>query len=73
MLAMSSERAGIKSDGFSGEVEITPEMIEAGLRALYTFRITEPDEDEMRSAVAEVFKMMLEAQPECRHEAAKHP
>lgn len=40
------------------EIEITPEMIEAGLEALYGFPITEPTEAEMRVAVAEVFRTM---------------
>jgi hypothetical protein len=33
------------------EIEVTPEMIEAGLAALYRFPITEPFESEMRKAV----------------------
>jgi len=38
--------------------EITPEMIEAGVSALYGFSITEPTEAEMREAVAAVFRAM---------------
>jgi hypothetical protein len=33
------------------EIEVTPEMIEAGLAALYRFPITEPFESEMSKAV----------------------
>ena len=40
------------------EIEITPEMIEAGLEALYSFPITEPFESEMREAVAAVYRAM---------------
>ena len=41
-----------------GEIVITPEMIEAGLDALYSFPITEPFESEMRDAVAAVYRAM---------------
>jgi hypothetical protein len=47
------------------QIEITPEMIEAGLNRLYEFHITEPDSDEMRDAVAAVFRAMTAAS-ECR-------
>jgi hypothetical protein len=40
------------------EIEITPEMIEAGLGALYGFPITEPFESDMREAVAAVYRAM---------------
>jgi hypothetical protein len=40
------------------EIEITPEMIEAGMSALYDFPITEPFESEMREAVAAVYGAM---------------
>jgi hypothetical protein len=42
----------------TNEIEITPEMIEAGLNALYGFPITEPFESEMREAVATVYRAM---------------
>jgi hypothetical protein len=42
----------------ANEIEITPEMIEAGLNALYGFPITEPFESEMREAVVSVYKAM---------------
>lgn len=41
------------------EIEVTPEMIEAGVERLYCFPITEPDEDSMRAAVAEVYRVMV--------------
>ena len=41
------------------EIEITPEMIEAGRETLYGFRITEPFEDEMNEAVAAVYLAMV--------------
>jgi hypothetical protein len=40
------------------EIEVTPEMIEAGLATLYEFDITEPFESEMREAVAAVYRAM---------------
>jgi hypothetical protein len=43
-------------------VIVTQEMEDAGLDALYGFHITEPDDDEMREAVREVFITMLEVQ-----------
>ena len=45
--------------GNNPKIEITPAMMEAGRKALYGFRIQEPDDDEMREAVAEVFKAMF--------------
>ena len=47
-------------------MEITPEMIEAGLNSLYEFHISEPDRDELREAVAAVFRAMIEAASEYR-------
>jgi hypothetical protein len=41
-------------------LDISPEMIDEGVRCLYEFHITEPNEDEMRSAVAEIYKVMYE-------------
>jgi hypothetical protein len=38
------------------EIEITPAMIEAGLSKLYEFDITQPDPDELRIAVAAVYR-----------------
>ena len=46
------------------EVEITPEMIEAGLECLWGFPVTEPTEGEMREAVKAVFIAMLAARAE---------
>lgn len=43
------------------EIEVTEEMIEAGLETLYGFRITEPSRDEMGDAVREVYVAMREA------------
>jgi hypothetical protein len=43
------------------EIEVTPEMMDAGLSALYRFHITEPDDEEMREAVCAVFNAMIEA------------
>jgi hypothetical protein len=42
------------------QVDISSEMIDAGVKRLYEFHITEPNEDEMRSAVAEMYKVMYE-------------
>lgn len=42
----------------SDEIEITPEMIEAGLAELWNHDITEPREDEMREAVRSVYSAM---------------
>lgn len=42
------------------EIEVTPEMIEAGLEKLYEFDITCPVDAEMRLAVAAVFVEMLQ-------------
>jgi hypothetical protein len=41
------------------ELEITPEMIEAGRERLYEFEITDPSRDEMNEAVKAVFRAML--------------
>lgn len=41
------------------EVEITPEMIEAGLEELYKHPVMEPDDGTMREAVKCVFKRMM--------------
>jgi hypothetical protein len=43
----------------ANEIEITPEMIEAGLEALYRFPIEDPFESEMRKAVAAVYRAMV--------------
>ena len=40
------------------EIEITPEMIEAGLSELWNHDITEPRESEMREAVRAVYFAM---------------
>ena len=55
-------------DAISHKIEITPEMVSVGLRRLYQFHITEPDENEMRNAVAEVYKVMCDARLRCRSE-----
>jgi hypothetical protein len=47
------------------EPEITPDMIQAGLGALYRFHINDPDDDEMRRAVVAVFKSMFKAYEVC--------
>jgi hypothetical protein len=41
------------------EIEITPEMIDAGFAKLYEFDISHPMEAEMREAVRSVFLSML--------------
>lgn len=41
------------------EIEITPEMIEAGVDELYCFDMQRQDDDEMREAIASVFNVML--------------
>jgi hypothetical protein len=41
-------------------VEITPEMVEAGLITLYEFDIGQPTDHEMRRAVRAVFVSMLQ-------------
>ena len=41
------------------EIEITPEMIEAGVEKLFEFDIQQPFRAEMRDAVAAVFREML--------------
>lgn len=63
MLSMSGERAGTRSEPVEEEIEVTPEMVEAGLSRLFRFHISEPDEDELRVAVAEVFKAMAQVLP----------
>lgn len=45
----------------SAEIEITPEMIAAGVDALYQFDINEPTQAEMEHAVRSVFVVMFEA------------
>ncbi|MGH7080146.1 MAG: hypothetical protein ACREFU_18870 [Acetobacteraceae bacterium] len=41
-------------------IEVTPKMIEAGIAVVYTF--WEPDMDEKRDMVAQIFRAMLAAQ-----------
>lgn len=48
------------------EIEITPEMIEAGLDELYNHDITEPRKDDMRLAVRSVYSAMYEVLAEYR-------
>jgi hypothetical protein len=50
------------------EIEITPEMIEAGLDELWNHSITEPTEREMRAAVKAVFLAMIAAHPKFSYE-----
>ena len=45
------------------EIEVTPEMAEAGRKELYGFCITEPEAAEMREAVSAVFRVMLSVAP----------
>lgn len=54
--------------GKEEEIEATPEMIEAGLDELWNHNIMEPRHDEMRIAVASIYRVMSEARPEplCR-------
>lgn len=42
----------------SDDIQVTPEMIEAGMEELFCHDIQEPYEDEMRKAVAAVFRVM---------------
>ena len=41
------------------EIEVTSEMIEAGLEEIYRFTISEPTDDEMREAVRAVYVVMV--------------
>ena len=61
-----SASAKLLAESSAPEIEITPEMIEAGLGALFRFHISEPDDDEMREAVAAVFRSMIRVASECR-------
>jgi hypothetical protein len=45
------------------EIEVTPEMVEAGLEELYKFPIIDPWEDQLREAVTRVFLAMSRVQP----------
>jgi hypothetical protein len=56
----------VSEGGGAPEIEITPEMIEAGFAKLYEFDITHPMEGEMREAVRDVFLSMLRARPKSR-------
>jgi len=47
----------------AAEIEITPEMIEAGRETLYGFPIMEPTEDKMNAAVVAVFRAMYIRRP----------
>lgn len=46
----------------AAEIEVTPEMIEVGVKTLYGFDITEWMEAELRQAVRSVFIAMREQQ-----------
>ena len=48
------------------EIEVTPEMIEVGIRCLKTFAL--PEEDEWKSAVVEVFIRMAFVSPQFRRQ-----
>lgn len=48
-----------ESVGEKEEIEVTPEMIEAGVDELYRHDILEPKRVEMKVAVSEVFRAML--------------
>jgi hypothetical protein len=43
------------------EIELTPDMIEAGAECLITHPIVYPSEEEFKIVVADVFRAMLEA------------
>jgi hypothetical protein len=43
------------------EIEVTPEMIEAGLDEIWNHPIMEPTESELRVAVEGVFRAMIRA------------
>ena len=58
-LALEKSEAGAPE----AEIEVTSEMIEAGLDTLYEFDITEPREAEMRKAVTEVYRTMVRTGP----------
>ena len=45
------------------DVEITPEMIEAGLEELYRHGPAEPFDETMREAVAAVYRVMASVSP----------
>jgi hypothetical protein len=47
------------------EIEITPEMIEAGVEELYSHPILQPDDQSMALAVSAVFRTMLALSPRC--------
>ena len=54
-------KGGESADGGEAgapEIEISPEMIEAGVDVLFSFPITDPSESEMRMAVGAVFVAM---------------
>lgn len=46
------------------EMEITPEMIEAGLRVLWRCDLSCPDRDELKLALGEIFLEMLRSRKE---------
>jgi hypothetical protein len=53
-------------------IEVTPEMVEAGVEVLYTYDLmAPPGHDELCAAVTEVFRAMLRVQTEYRSEAWK--
>lgn len=58
-------------DDVECEIEVTPEMIEAGVEKLYEFDITLPIKEEMMAAVTAVFLEMLRCQREYPDRARK--
>lgn len=57
---------GLAPEAGARDVEVTPAMIDAGLSKLYEFDFTQPDPDELREAVASVYRAAHEA----RHRSA---
>jgi hypothetical protein len=53
------------------EIEITPQMIEAGLAVVWRSPIMDPTEEEMRAMTREVFSVMLRASRKSRYEHQK--
>ena len=51
------------SDEYVPEIEVTSAMISAGLEVLLEVPLTQPSLPQLRQAVEEVFRAMMQAQP----------
>jgi hypothetical protein len=57
---MPKDHTAERQAGADDEIEMTPEMIEAGFGVLYTYTFCYPDADDMRDAVKKSLERCLQ-------------